>query len=564
MQDLYDVIIVGGGPAGLSAAIYLARAKYRVLVLEKEKFGGQITITEEIVNYPGVEHTTGTALTGAMRLQAEDFGAEFAKGEVTELVTDGAVKQVITSSGKMYQTLGIVLALGASPRKIGFAGEKEFQGRGVAYCATCDGEFFTGKEVLVVGGGFAAVEEAVFLTKYATKVTMIVREDDFTCAAGVADKARECPEIEIHFNTEVMEAGGEGGLRFARLKNNRTGEEWTYRSPGDETFGIFVFAGYEPATKWLDGKIELTEQGYIVTDRDQATSVEGVYAAGDVCVKRLRQVVTATGDGAVAATSLEMYVSALREKLGMPKADYEGPGAGGRQGHKSGGQSAGGSGGLHSGTGISATGSGTGESHDGSFISPDMRAQLEGLFGRFERKVTVAAMTDNSPASRELEGFLGELQGISEMVTTMEEKLTAGTAPYLDIRVEGRSVGIRYFSVPGGHEFNSFVIALYNAAGPGQELEEGLRDRINALQGEHLLQVMATLSCTNCPDVVMATQHIAALAGNVQAEMYDLAKFPEWKEKYQIMAVPCMVLDGEKTFFGKKNLGEIVEILEKA
>ena len=163
-ENLYDVIIVGGGPAGLSAAIYLGRARYHVLVMEKERFGGQITITSEIVNYPGVEKTSGSALTENMRLQAEAFGAEFVLAEAAELEMNHEIKTITTTKGEVYRTLGMILALGASPRKLGFIGENEFRGRGVAYCATCDGEFFTGKEVLVVGGGFAAVEESMFLT----------------------------------------------------------------------------------------------------------------------------------------------------------------------------------------------------------------------------------------------------------------------------------------------------------------------------------------------------------------------------------------------------------------
>ena len=169
-QHLYDVIIVGGGPAGLSAAIYMARARYKVLVMEKEKIGGQITITSEIVNYPGVEQSSGKDLTHSMKEQAEAFGAEFAMAEVLDLDLDQDIKVLHTTAGE-YKALGVVLATGANPRKLGFKGEKEFQGRGVAYCATCDGEFFTGLEVFVIGGGFAAVEEGIFLTKYAKKVT---------------------------------------------------------------------------------------------------------------------------------------------------------------------------------------------------------------------------------------------------------------------------------------------------------------------------------------------------------------------------------------------------------
>lgn len=569
MKDLYDVIVVGGGPAGLTSAIYLARAKYRVLVLEKEKVGGQITITEEIVNYPGVEKASGTSLTEGMRRQAERFGAEFQMGKVTKLELSDDIKRVRTEAGMEYEALGIVLAVGASPRKIGFQGEREFQGRGVAYCATCDGEFFTGREVLVIGGGFAAVEEAIFLTKYASKVTMIVREPDFTCAAGVSDKLLDYPDIQVYFNTEVKAVEGEKFLSQATLWNNETGEEWHYVSRDGKPFGVFVFAGYEPATKWLAGQIGLNEQGYILTDREQGTDVTGVYAAGDVCVKGLRQVVTAVGDGAVAATSLEHYVSKLREKLGMSKADWEKEEqtqAGGNPVQE------------RSGT-PGDPGAVTAEPDaGGALIDEVMRSHLAQIFVKFEQTVTVAAVLTaggaagsagsgsdayESNASGELEQFAKELEGISDKVKVVYERVETDL-PYLEIRVGERSNGIRYYSVPGGHEFNSFVLALYNTAGPGQPVEEGLRSRIAALEKTHTVQIMTTLSCTNCPDVVSGTQHIAALSEGVSAWMYDLAKFPEYKEQYGIMAVPCMVVDGEETYFGKKSMEELVEILEQA
>ena len=230
MKNLYDVIVIGGGPAGLTAALYLARAKYRTLVVEKEKFGGQITITHEVVNYPGVKKASGDSLTETMRAQAEAFGAEFLLTEVESLDMTGDIKTVKTARGDL-KAFGVLLATGAHPRMIGFKGEEEFKGRGVAYCATCDGEFFTGKEVFVVGGGFAAAEEAVFLTKYARHVTILVRSEDFTCAASVADQAKNHPNITVLYNTEVEEVLGDSSLKAIRYRNNQTGEVSEYRDP---------------------------------------------------------------------------------------------------------------------------------------------------------------------------------------------------------------------------------------------------------------------------------------------------------------------------------------------
>ena len=316
-NDLYDVIVIGGGPAGLTAGLYLARARYRVLILEKDDFGGQITITNEVVNYPGVGRTTGRALTQTMRQQAQDFGAEFLSAEAIGLDVHGDVKTVHTSRGDL-KAFGILIATGASPRKLGFEGESEYAGRGVAYCATCDGEFFAGKEVLVVGGGFAAAEESVFLTTYASKVTVLVREQDFTCDAAVAAAAKNNPKIDVRYQVELQGVtAGQGGLREASILNRATGQTETWKPVDGGTFGVFVFAGYVPATNLVRGVVELDDYGYVVTHGYLETSVPGVYAAGDLRAKNLRQVVTATADGAIAAVELERYAKRMSEKTGL-------------------------------------------------------------------------------------------------------------------------------------------------------------------------------------------------------------------------------------------------------
>lgn len=561
-DNLYDVIIVGGGPAGLSAAIYMARARYKVLVMEKEKIGGQITITSEIVNYPGVEKTSGKELTQSMKEQAEAFGAEFMMAEVldTELTQD--VKVLHTTAGE-YKALGVILATGANPRKLGFKGEKEFQGRGVAYCATCDGEFFTGLEVFVIGGGFAAVEEGIFLTKYAKKVTMIVREDDFTCARTVADQVKKEPKIEVHFNTEIVEAGGDSMISYARFRSNRTGEEWSHEAGADGAFGIFVFAGYVPNTSWLEGKVACNEQGYLITDENRRTSVDGVFGAGDVCIKNLRQVVTAVSDGAVAATSLEKHVSVIHEKLKLPElprkpADLE------RLERRSEGSA---SAGTDRKAGSAESGAG-----DNGFLSEEIRQQLASLFPKFAGKAVIRAELDDSPLAGEMSGFLGELEGLTDKVICIrqhiggEEKMRREAAgelfPAFRIeREDGTGGNILFHGVPGGHEFNSFVVALYNMAGPGQPVEEAMRQRLAAIDKDINVKVMVSLSCTMCPEVVMGVQRAASLSENVTGEMIDLMHFPELKKKYKIMSVPCMVINDSQVYFGKKSLEEVAGLL---
>ncbi len=538
-KNLYDVIIVGAGPAGLSAAIYMARAKYRVLVLEKAGIGGQITITSEIVNYPGVELTSGKELTEKMRIQAESFGAEFVLAEVVDMELGGDRKVLHTTRGD-YTALGVILAPGANPRKLGFKGEKQFQGRGVAYCATCDGEFFTGKEVFVIGGGFAAVEESIFLTKYASKITIVVREENFTCAATIVDKLKNYSKIQVVFETELVEVGGEPSLQYAKFMDNKKKEIWEYRT--DDTFGIFVFAGYVPNTGWIGNHIELDPQGYIITDANKRTNIEGVYAAGDVCVKNLRQVVTAVADGAIAATSLEKIVSEKHDRLEIPDLYEE-----------------------KEETRLTRPEETKKVTSSNQFIDDTIRGQLSGVFARFASKVTVRAWFDESNLSAEMRGFLEEFVDMTDKV---EWKQGEGEAPNgmllpaMEILDEnGKSSGIAFHGVPGGHEFNSFVIALYNVAGPGQGIDEAVEREILSMSEELNIKILVSLSCTMCPETVMSSQKIASLNEKVTAEMFDLTHFPELKAKYHVMSVPCIVVNDDKVYFGKKNVQEMVELV---
>lgn len=367
-ENLYDVAVIGGGPAGLTAALYLARARYRVMVIEKEHFGGQITITSQVVNYPGVEQASGVSLTDTMRRQAEGFGAEFLLAEVLKLRMDGDVKTVFTSRGEL-RCFGVLLAAGAHPRRAGFPGEEEFRGRGVAYCATCDGEFFTGKEVFVVGGGFAAAEESVFLTKYASHVTILIRGDGFTCAPAVAEPALDHEKITVLTNREV----------------------------------------------------------------------------------------------------------------------------------------------------------------------------------------------------KELKGYMEELGRLTDKlrVEIAEEKLAERPCVRI-LREDGTWTGLAFHGVPGGHEFTSFVLGLYNAAGPGQTIGQESMARLKELVRPVRMKILVSLSCTMCPELVTAAQKIAAENPNVTAEVYDLNHFPDLRDTYRVMSVPCLVInDGEQVSFGKKNVGQLLDLLHK-
>ena len=539
MENLYDVIVVGGGPAGLTAALYLARAKYRVLVLEKEQFGGQIAITHEVVNYPGITKTSGKALTDTIQQQAESFGAEFMLAEATGFDLTGDIKTVRTNRGE-YRCFGILLATGAHPRTVGFKGEEEHKGRGVAYCATCDGEFFTGKEIFVVGGGYAAAEESVFLTKFARHVTILVRKDDFSCAASVADQAKNHEKITVLTNTVMEEVSGENGLTYARYKNTATGEVTEYKSA--DTFGVFVFAGYAPATEMLKGIVELNEQGYIVTDASQKTSVDGVYAAGDVCIKPLRQVVTATSDGALAATELERHVAAVHRKTGL-RADDPAP----KQSKPT------------------VTVNAQKEEESGELFTEEMRQQLDTVFTRMARPLLLKISLDSRPVSEELEQFITALVALSDKLEmeVSDRQAEGNFTPCVEVcQADGTPTGLAFHGVPSGHEFTSFVLGLYNAAGPGQALDEATREQIAAITNKTDMRILVTLSCTMCPDLVVAAQRIAAENPNVTAHVYDIRHFENLKNQYNVMSVPCMVINDDKVQFGKKNLPQILELIK--
>ena len=539
MENLYDVVIVGGGPGGLTAALYLARAKYRCVVLEKEQFGGQIAITHEVVNYPGIARTSGKALTDTIRQQAESFGAEFQLAEATGFDLAGDVKTVHTNKGD-YRCFGILLATGAHPRTVGFKGEEEHKGRGVAYCATCDGEFFTGKEIFVVGGGYAAAEESVFLTKFARHVTILVRKDDFACAASVADQAKNHEKITVLTNTVMEEVSGENGLTYARYKNTVTGEVTEVKS--EESFGVFVFAGYAPATEAVKDVVELNEQGYIVTDASQKTSAEGVYAAGDVCIKPLRQVVTATADGALAATELEKYVASVQRKTGIranaPSAKR----------HET----------------VAAVDTHQ-KADSGELFTEEMRQQLDTIFDRMERPLLLKLYLDSRPVSGELENFITALGALTEKLTVKgcDRQARETFAPCVEVCLaDGSATGLAFHGVPSGHEFTSFVLGLYNAAGPGQAVDEDIRQKIAAITKNTDIQILVTLSCTMCPDLVAAAQRIAAMNPNITAHVYDIRHFEDLKDRYRVMSVPCLIVNEEEVFFGKKTMGEILNLIK--
>ncbi|MCI9214543.1 MAG: thioredoxin-disulfide reductase [Oscillospiraceae bacterium] len=312
MSELYDVIILGGGPAGLTAGLYAGRSRLKTLLIEKNQDGGQIALSADVENYPGqlLEGETGVGLAARMAAQCERFGVERKRDDIQKAELSGEIKRLIGSGGT-YEARTVILATGASPRPIGCENEKDFIGRGVSYCATCDGAFFRGLDVYVAGGGDSAVEEALFLTRFARKVTIIHRRDQLRAAKSIQEKAFANPKIGFLWDSVVVKAEGSDALDALTVRNVKTGELTVIKAaPEDGMLGLFGFVGYLPNTGLFADQLPL-ENGYVSTDTDMRTALPGVFAAGDVRVKSLRQVVTAAADGAIAAVQAERYLMEL-------------------------------------------------------------------------------------------------------------------------------------------------------------------------------------------------------------------------------------------------------------
>jgi thioredoxin reductase (NADPH) len=304
----YDAIIIGAGPAGLTAGIYLSRARLRTLILDQGTVGGQMVLTHEIANYPGVENISGYQLANIMKKQAKTFGCVIKSNiSVNALQLEGNLKYVTISDGTTYTSDSVILTPGGRSRTLGVKGEDSFKGRGISYCATCDGDFFTDREIVVVGGGNSALEEAVSLTKYATKVTIIHQFDHFQAFEYAVEEARNNERINFIMESSIISFNGIDKIESVDIKNLKTGIISNFK-----TDGVFIFIGYVPNTEFLKGKIELNQWGEIVVKPDMSTNIEGIYAAGDSIAKRYRQVTTAVGEGTIAALAASNFLHEIK------------------------------------------------------------------------------------------------------------------------------------------------------------------------------------------------------------------------------------------------------------
>ncbi|MBD5806780.1 FAD-dependent oxidoreductase [Limosilactobacillus walteri] len=548
-QHLYDLIIVGAGPAGLSAGLYAGRATLDTLIIEGDTVGGQVTTTSVVYNYPAVEKIDGTQLMNQMQKQVTDFGVEIKHDAIQKFDLNGEIKKLKGKSGQDYHARGVIIATGANPRKIGFPGENEFRGRGIAYCSTCDGELFTGLQVFVVGGGYAAAEEADYLSRFAKHVTVIVRGDRFKCPVLTAKRALDNPKVSVKYNTEVKRVDGDDYLTTATFINNKTGEETVYHvDDGDQTFGMFIYIGTQPATKALTGILNLDERGYIKTDENGQTNLAGVYAAGDVIQKNLRQIVTAAADGAVAATAAERYIMLQKEKQGVPihvNTD--------KKPAKPVGQTSN----LDQ---QEAT-----APHEGNWLPAEIDQQLKPIFARLTNDIQLQVLTNGTDLSNQLVSFVDEFASLDAHLHSVSKPAPADVKYLPQLRLldaDGNDTGLHYAGIPTGHELNSLVLGVYNVAGPGQTIAPALAERIKQLPATDI-RIGVSLTCHFCPDVVAACQRMASLNPAITATMIDLQHFPELRKEKKIMSVPATMIGDDPVIFGSQSLEELVTAVEK-
>lgn len=546
-KHLYDLIIVGAGPAGLSAGLYAGRATLDTLILEGDTVGGQVTTTSVVYNYPAVEKVDGTQLMNQMQKQVTDFGVTIAHDQVEKYQLADEVKLLVGKSGQEYRARSVIIATGAQPRTVGFSGENEFRGRGVAYCSTCDGELFSGLQIFVIGGGYAAAEEADYLSRFGKHVTVLVRGDHFSCPPLMAARALNNPKVSVKYNTEVKQVTGDDYVTAATLVNNKTGKETVYHvDDGDNTFGIFIYVGTKPATEKLQGLVDLNDQGYIKAAADGATNVPGVYAAGDVIVKNLRQIITAASDGAVAATAAEQYVTAQKQRQGVPI--HTAP-------VKTATQPVGQTTDLEHQEKVSP--------HQGNWLTTEIDSQLKPIFARLTKPVTLEVNTDGSALSQQLLSFTTEFSSLDDHLTVKTKEGQGELLPLLKLLdADGQDTGLHYTGIPTGHELNSLVLGVYNVAGPGQTIDPALADRIKRLPAAKI-RIGVSLTCHFCPDVVAACQRMASLNPGITATMIDLQHFPDLRKSKKIMSVPATMINDAPVIFGSQSLEQLVAAVEK-
>lgn len=531
---IYDAAIIGGGPAGLAAAIHLARSRYRVVLFEKDRFGGLIASVPSVVNYPGIISASGEEIADSLRAQASSFGCEFIAAEVSSIDMSGDIK-IISSSRGEFKCFSVLLATGAKRSKGDFDGEIAFRGRGVTYCSHCDCEFFTDLDVVVFGRDRFIAGECIFLSRYARKITLVTPLDGSSDGSKEAEELTADPKIEVVAHSRVSRVSGEDFVSEVEIEDLHTGERTILSSNGDP-IGVFVFNGTTPVSELAGDLADIDENGYIITDDRLRTKTPCLFAAGDVRSKDIQQLVTAVADGTIAASEMERCASAVQAATGIKtEAPKMRSPETARAKHVA----------------------------DGEIIDASMREQLAPLFERMESPVILEICEDASDNSVELKRYADELASLTEKISVVEGSSCEDHLPCVRIlRSDGKWSGLSYHGVPGGHEFTSFVLGIYNASGTGQTIAPETAQRIVALKRPASISMFVTTSCTMCPDLVVAAQKIASMNDDITAEAFDLSLFPDLREKYDVMSVPALLIDGALVGFGRKRVDQLVELLE--
>ena len=537
MFKIYDAIIIGGGPAGLTSGIYGGRAKLNILIIEKDNLGGQISLTEEVINYPGILKITGNKLMENMREQAKNFGVNFIKDKVVKIDFANKIKKVITEQGE-YEGYNIIIASGLIHKELNFRGEKEYRGKGISYCSICDGEFFIDKDIFVVGAGFAACEEALYLTRYGKKVYIIAREPEFTCSKTIGDKVFANNKIEVMFNSEILEVSGDNLVRKVKIKNNVNNEIKEYSSIDNENIGVFIFVGQKPETEIYKNQIKLNEDGYIVTDELMRTNIDKVFAVGDIRQKSLRQVVTAVADGAIAINQVEeknQDSEELVEKFEDKKIET------------------------------------IEETKKLNLFSDEMIKTLKENLKNISNKVElILVKSGKEEENRNTLEFINEFQQITDKVQfnileadneVIDKKLLERLPAFFFKK--SNDIKIKYSTVPLGQELESFIGAINEIYGGKIEIRENLLNRIKKIDKKINVKIGVSLKCTRCPQTVKVNQIIANNNENISLEIIDVVTHKNFKTKYDIVGVPAMVINDNNLYFGQMSLEEMIEIIEK-
>lgn len=511
---IYDLIIIGAGCAGLSAGIYAGRAKTNTLIIDQKKPGGQIYNTNKVVNYPGIIKTSGPNLIDTMKTQVNNFNVNIIEDKIIKTDFTQSIKKLYSTS-KEYEAYSIIIATGAMPRILNFEGEHKFTGRGIAYCATCDGEFFEGLDIYVIGGGYAACEEAIYLTRYGKTITMLVRENDFLCAKTIVDQVKANPKIKVLFNVEVIKALGNNFLEEIEIIHNDTNIKETFNSRHNP-IGLFIFAGYIPATSIFENQIELNNQGYVITNDKLETNIKGVYAAGDLRIKDLRQIVTAISDGAISAINAQHYLNNI-DKLKSVKTNST------------------------------------------QLINDDLSDQLAIIFKKLELPVNLEMYLDDTSTSLKLNEYIETIVNLSNKLILKSYNSNEIHLPKLLIK----DTNITWHGIPAGHELTPLILIIYYLSTKKYELDKTIIDQIHSINYDIEIKVGVTLICTYCPTLVQNIALIAIINPHIKLDIYDISLFNDFKAKYRIMSVPAMIINENRVIFGAKSVEEIIQILLK-